>query len=232
MNKSKSMFLFMSAAYFFMGIFYFSGLLNIGNNLLFALSLAALFISIGDICSKIANTKYLYNLYNAELKITIDFLNDKIKNGYPAKYIYMNNFKEALEYQLETGYSFCHPADYAKKKLWIILSILSYASFGSGIVSFIVIPLLNELPFEAHIIPVITMFAFAAVMLSLFCDEKYAEKQTEINSLLNDKHLIFQMEFMDFSKYFQTRMYYRNDLINSQQESKDTQLVGQNCKDK
>ena len=89
--------------------------------------------------------------------------------------------------------------------------------FIIGIASFIIVPFLNQNITNTKTTSLITILAFAAMSLSLFLDELIDEKQSDINNLLNDKHLAINAEYSDFRSYFESNMYYRNDLKANQE---------------
>ena len=60
-------------------------------------------------------------------------------------------------------------------------------------------------------------YADALEELSLFLDELINEKQAEINTLISEKHLVINAEFPTFRAYFESNMFYRNDLKANQE---------------
>lgn len=214
MKKSKYIFIILFIIYLLIGILSPLDVLNIGDNLLFALSAAALFVSASDVISKVHIYRNTSNSYYAALKITIDFLDNKIKcNQTSNLVINVRNVKGNLEILQKKNYKFCHPDDYMKKKSNSALNTFSLLLFIAGISSFIFIPFIKKDISNSAITSVITILAFAAMSLSLFLDEIIIEKQTDYNNLINEKHLLIQGSFWDFQNYFQTNMFYRKDLI-------------------
>lgn len=219
MKKSKFVFVILSVVYLLMGILYPFGVLDIGGNLLLALSTAALLISLGDICEKIHIYRIEANQYNAALDITIEYLDSKISSGQINNpIISVRNFKANLENLQKKNYKFCHPSDYISNKCNWFLRTLSFVLFIVGIASFIVIPFISENISNSAATSVITILAFAAMALSLFFDEIIIDKQHSLNNLMQDKHLVLQSAFSDFLNYFQIHMFYMNDLIANQSE--------------
>lgn len=108
MKKSKFVFIILALVYVAMSILYPFDVLNIGENLLFALSVSALLISTSDVFNKIGMYLYTSNTYNADLKITIDFLDYMIKNGFTnTRNINVRNIKENYDELLKKNYTFC-----------------------------------------------------------------------------------------------------------------------------
>lgn len=214
MKKSKFIFIILFIIYLLIGILSPLDVLNISDNLLFALSSAALLVSASDVISKIRIYRNTSNTYYTALKITIDFLDNKIKCNQTSNFIMnVRNVKGNLEVLQKKNYQFCHPDDYIKKKSNTALNVISLLFFIVGIASFIFIPFIKKDVSNSAITSVITILAFAAMNLSLFLDEIIIEKQTDYNNLINEKHLVIQGVFWDFQNYFQTNMFYRNDLI-------------------
>ena len=218
MKKSKYVFIIFALVYVAMAILYPFNVLNIGENLLFALSFSAMLLSASDVISKIAGYLCISNTYNADLKITIDFLESKIQCGFTqTRTINVRNVAENCKELLKTKYKYCHPDDYAHKTIIKAHNIFSMILFIIGIASFIIIPFLNQNITNTKTTSIITILAFAAMSLSLFLDELIGEKQSDINILINDKHLAINAEYPDFRSFFESNMYYRNDLKANQE---------------
>lgn len=213
MKKSKFVFVILAAVYVLMALLYPFDVLKIGDNLLFALSVSALLISASDVINKVGAFLFTSNTYNAYLKITIDFLDQMIKGGYTnTRNINVRNIKENYDELLKKNYSFCHPRDYAKKRLLVIINAITLILFILGITAFIIIPFIDTNITGTKITPIITILAFASMALSLFFDELIGEKQTEIDALISEKHLAINADYPTFRNYFESNIYYRNDM--------------------
>ncbi|MCR4638479.1 hypothetical protein [Ruminococcus sp.] len=230
MKKSKYVFIIFALVYVAMAILYPFNVLNIGENLLFALSFSALLLSTSDVISKIAGYLCISNTYNADLMITIDFLESKIQYGLTqTRTINVRNVMGNCKELLKKKYKYCHPEDYAHKTIIKIQNVLSMILFIIGIASFIIIPFLNQNITNTKTTSIITILAFSAMSLSLFLDELIGEKQSEINILINDKHLAINAEYPDFRSFFESNMYYRNDLIAIQEAATPNEAENNGC---
>ena len=218
MKKSKFVFIILAVVYALMALLYPFDVLKIGENLLFALSVSALLISTSDIFNKVGMYLYTTNTYNADLKVTIDFLDYMIKNGFTnTRNMNVRNVKENYDELLKKNYTFCHPSDYAKKKILAIINVVTLILFILGITAFIIIPFIDAKITDSKMTSIITILAFSSMALGLFFDELIDEKQVEINALLSEKHLVINAEYPTFRNYFESNMYYRNDLKASQE---------------
>lgn len=214
MRKSKFIFLILCVTYVLVGIGSMFNLLDIGNNVLLGLSVAALLISVGDVFDKIAIYRIVSNFYYMSLNLTINFLNSKIQTRLTSHpIINIRNVTEGLVQMQKKNYTPCHPADYKENKLNNALKIVSFFFFVFGIASFIILPFINVDLLNTNVTTPITIFAFSAMSLSLFLDELIQNMQDSQNDLVNDKHLIIQSVYSDFQQYYSMQMYYRNDLI-------------------
>lgn len=110
-----------------------------------------------------------------------------------------------------------HPSDYAKKRILALINVLTLILFILGITAFIIIPFISANITGTKITSIITILAFASMALGLFFDELIDDKQAEINTLLSEKHLVINAEYPTFRNYFESNMYYRNDLKASQE---------------
>lgn len=213
MKKSKYVFIILALVYAVIAVLYPFDILNIGDNLLFALSVSALFISTSDVVSKIICYLCIENTYYADLKTTIEFLDSMIQGGFTnTRTINVRNVRENCKGQLKDSYKYCHPDDYIHKPIIKVLNNISLILFILGIAAFIIVPFLNYNMSNAKITSIITILAFSAMALSLFFDELIGEIQTNINILINEKHLSINAEYSTFKSYFDSHMYYRNDL--------------------
>lgn len=222
MKKSKYIFIILAIVYAIMGLMYPFDILTIGDNLLFALSASALLISTSDVFSKVSSYLCIENAYYAELKTTTEFLDLKIQQGLTnTRTMNVRNVNENIKELIKGNYKFCHPNNYNKRLLIKILNNISLILFVLGITAFIIVPFLRFNIEDINATPIITIFAFTAMALSLFMDEIIIDKQNDMNILLNEKQILIQAEYPDFQMYFQTHMFYRNDLIATQELSKD-----------
>lgn len=218
MKKSKYIFIILAIVYAVMAFLYPFAILSIGDNLLFALSASALLISTSDVVSKIVSYLCIKNTYYANLKITIGFLESMIQGGFTnTRIINVRNVMENYNVLLKNNYKFCHPNDYAKKSSLKILNCISLLLFIFGITAFIIIPFFGFNMSDTKSTSIITILAFATMALSLFFDELIDEKQADIKILINEKHLLIQAEYPTFKSYFDSHMYYQNDLIANQE---------------
>ena len=213
MKKSKYIFLILCFVYVVMGLLYPSDILHIGDNLLFGLSGSALLISTSDVVGKISNYLCIANTYYADIQTTIDFLDSKIQGDKSTYLFNLRNVQENYKLLQKRKYIFFHPHDYPKRFLIKALNCISLVLFVIGISAFIIIPFIAPNLTVTIITPIMTMFAFAAMALGLFLDEINIQKQEDINLLLNEKHILIQAAYSDFRPYFESHMYYRNDLL-------------------
>ena len=105
-------------------------ILRISENLLFALSVSALLISMSDVINKACDYMCAQNAFNANMRIAIDFLDGKISDGYiPSRCIDVRNVRENYNSFLKKDYVFCHPSEYVKKPWIRVLSKISFILF-------------------------------------------------------------------------------------------------------
>ncbi|SFT33450.1 hypothetical protein SAMN02910301_0414 [Lachnospiraceae bacterium XBD2001] len=214
MKQSKFIFIILAVIYVTMAIASPFKILRISENLLFALSVSALLISMSDVINKACDYMCAQNAFNANMRIAIDFLDGKISAGYiPSRCINVRNVRENYNSFLKKDYVFCHPSEYVKKPWIRVLSEISFILFVLGIAAFIIIPFLAIELVNGVVTTIVTFSAFAAMALGLFFDELIGEKNADINALMNEKHLIIYAEYPDFRTYYEMHMNYINDLL-------------------
>ena len=210
MQRSKYIFVILAIIYSVIGICYFFDGLIISDNLLLALSVTALLISVSDVFSKIAEYCIQCNAYCASLKITIDFLDTKTSVGNNNTIIDFVNVKKSLIDLQRKKYKFISPDEYERTKLIKGLRYISIVLFVLGMASFIAIPFMKDSIASTKISSIITIFAFSSMALSMFFDELLISKQADQERLLNDKHSIIFCSFSDFHSYFQTQLFHNH----------------------
>ena len=157
MSKSKYVFIILAIVYILIGIASPLNIIDVGDNLLFALSLSALMLSISDIIQKLALYFCIRNRYNFELKTTLVFLSNKEQLGYAnTTKINVRNIIETLSGLMIPNYKTCHPQEYQKRVLVKYANVTSIVVFCIGIASFISIPLLT-----------ISIYGFVSTMITL-----------------------------------------------------------------
>ena len=200
-----------------MAVLYLIGHISMGDNLLFALSTSALLLSGSDAFSKIVAFLCVNNIYNADLKLAVDFLDSKIKSGeINSGFLNVRNTSENFKYLMQKNYKFCHPNDYSQKVTIKALNLISVFLFIIGIATFIIVPFINHTITNTVLTSIVTIFAFSAMTLCLYLDDLINEKQEKITSFLNEKVPPIYIDYNDFYLYFNTRMFYRDDLQSSQ----------------
>lgn len=214
MRKSKYLFAVISVVYACVGLLNMVGALRVGTNIFAALSITALFISLGDIFEKIYGYLYNRNLIRAEKKVDIDFLNSKLESGVLCINL---NIRNAIENIKEddiaiSKYEFCHPAEYTKKRHMKAINIISITCFIIGIAVFIILPLIITNIFSEKMISVISLFAFSVMMMGMHVDEKILDIQMKYNSLVIEKSAIIRGAFCDFDAYHGQFFMFFNDL--------------------
>ena len=141
-----------------------------------------------------------------------------IKGGYiNTRNINVRNIKENYDELLKKNYTFCHPRDYAKKRILKIVNTITLILFILGITSFIIIPFIDTNITGTKITSIVTILAFASMALGLFFDELINEKQAEIDALISEKHLVINADYPTFRNYFESNVYYRNDMKANQE---------------
>ena len=203
MKKSKYIFIIMSLVYIVMAVLYLCWFITMGDNLLFALSTAALLLSVSDAFGKMVTFLCVNNTYNADLKLTIDFLDSKISSGQViTRIINVRNTRENFKFLIKKKYTFCHPQDYSQKTIIKVLQFISIFLFIMGIATFIIVPFVNYTITNGVLTSIVTIFAFSAMTLCLYLDDLINEKQEKITVFLNEKIPPLSMDYNDFYIYF------------------------------
>ena len=213
MRKSKYIFIILAIVYGVVAIAEVNNLLLVDNNVIFGLSTSALLISVSDCCCKLYMLINEKNNYNETLKYTIDFLENKISNGYAYNPAFnTRNLKEHLELLLNNRQS-VHPMDFCKNRKYIVLQKMYMALFAIGIAAFIIIPFIDYDLSSSCITSFVTLLAFVAMNIGMYIDERVYDVRENNAELFNDKHLIIQNGYSDFRNYFESKLYYRNDYM-------------------
>ena len=214
MTKSKFLFLVIAIVYICVGVLNCFEILRIGTNIYAALSITALFLSLGDVFEKIHGYLYNTNLVRAEKKVEIDFLNQKLEGNIYSTHLNIRNTIENIKEDdiAISKYVFCHPVYYTKRKHMKTISALSTACFVVGMAAFIILPLVKANIISEDIISVISVFAFSIMMVGMYIDERILEKQVKYNNLVNEKSAIIRDSFADFDAYHGQFFLFINDL--------------------
>lgn len=213
MRKSKYIFVILAIMYLGVAIAEVNNLLLVENNVIFGLSVSALLISVSDCCYKFHTLINEKNNYNETLKYTIEFLENKISNGYAYNLAFnTRNLKEYLEVIFNNGKS-VHPMDFCKQRKYLVLQKIYMVLFTTGIASFIIIPFIDYDLSSSSIASFVTLLAFVAMNIGMYIDERIYDVRESNADLFNDKHLIIQNGYSDFRNFLDSKLYYRNDYM-------------------
>lgn len=213
MRRSQLLICVIFVVYGFVGIISATGGQNIGSNVLSALSLTALFLSVSDVFGKIANVLFAKNILQNAVSIAVDFLKDKINEGGVSLNINLRNTVENLENTV--GYrpnvKLVHPSEFDRSILFRILQIISGLLFIIGVAIFIIMPFIEENLLSASITSTISLFAFAAMMCCMFLDEMAEDINQRNNEIMNEKYAIIVSQYQDFRLYNDLYFHYYKD---------------------
>lgn len=140
MRKSQYVFIIMAVAYIVIAILNLREWVTVSENILFGLSMSALFSSLSDIFSNIVGKRIYQNEFDYIIKITSDFLAEKISNNPLNSLIDIRNVKQNVE-NISKGYKKAvHPNEYCKRKVNVLINISSQICFILSITVFILAP--------------------------------------------------------------------------------------------
>jgi hypothetical protein len=214
MKKSKYFFLILCLAYICAAVFSCFDWFAISENILFALSLSALLISIGEVLENVILWRDMDNNYQYDLMITSEFLSEKIKNT-QGKYIpiSLRNVKEYMDVRRHKRGQPKHPREFQKNYLDTGLSFVAGACFVAGIAVFILFPMFKIIDIDYNLSKIITVLAFAAMSFNIFIKELIATVQDSTNKLCGEMHCVIQTVFPEFQTAFSMRTTYYNDYL-------------------
>lgn len=180
-----------------------AGRINIQNNIVVALSSAALLLSFSDAFFKLAMILETNNIMQCELLVSITFLEEKSKNGVTTPMFIVDNaignFKIVKGYN--PHYKFVNPAVFESTRWYKIMNTIATVLFVSGVATFIFIPFFYGNTLKEIEITSMSVFAFSAMMLCMFLDDVINDLQQTINRIQNDKQTIIQAAFPEFYSY-------------------------------
>lgn len=210
MNKSNYFFITLGTVYLIIAISACSGVIVLDNNVLFGLALSSLFIAIGGLIDRSLEYILLKNEYKYYVKVTSDFLQEKIDVGAGA-----NNqldvfvIKETLEEQCSGTNRAVHPGEYEKRKSIKHTRIVSTIFFIIGISVFIFIPFAVVDSRFAFISNIVTVCAFAIICFEYHMEEKKKRQEIKLYFFRCDKQAIVNMAYPDYMVTFDQRVWHK-----------------------
>lgn len=206
MYKSKHIFLILACVYIGIAIGGLRSIVTISSNVLFGLSLSTLLIAMSDAINKFCGIKILKNEYNYSISIASAFLQRKIDAGIVTSGNFdVCNIKANVDELKDTPKTdTMHPNEFRKKTGFKIIKFISMGLFVVGIASFLVTPFskANESDtFSTYI----TIFAFAIMCISIFCDDIKDALQRDMKLFEWDKVCLIAALFPDFMFEYNSR---------------------------
>lgn len=220
MRKSQYVFLIMAVAYIVIAILNLREWVTVSENILFGLSMSALFSALSDIFSNIVNKCIYQNEFDYIIKVTSGFLAEKIPNNPLNSLIDFRNVKLNIE-NMSKGYKKAvHPNEYCKRKINVLINISSQICFVLSISVFILAPFPLFLIQNAYSV-LLTLIAFAAMCFNLYIGEIIADIIQKKTHFLNDTQLIIQMVYTDFMEFLNSRLYHYENYISRANKQED-----------
>lgn len=212
MKKSKHIFVIMAATYAAIAIVSFLRRIVISENILFGLSMSALFSALSDIMASGANIATSRNEFDYIIYIASDFLESKISQNQCNPVINTRNVKLGIE-SMSKGYKFArHPNEYDQGNCIKFWNASSQILFVLSIAVFILVPFSPTIPDQFYSV-VLTLSAFSAMCINLYLGEYLADVLDKKNSFLNKEQVIIQMAYPDFFQFFTFRVHCYEDYI-------------------
>ncbi|WP_022766626.1 hypothetical protein [Butyrivibrio sp. XPD2006] len=215
MRKSQLLICVIFILYAVVGGLCATGWLNIGNNVLGALSLTALFFSVSDVFVKVRNVLFEKNVLQNVVGIAVLFLNEKMKEVGTHHNINIRNTIENLEDTV--GYKcdrkMIHPNEYAKLRFIRGLLLASDILFVLGVAIFIIMPFIKDNLLPQGFTSVVSLFAFSAMMCCMFLDEMAMDISQRNNEIMNEKYAIICGQFQDFRTFNEMYFHYYKDYL-------------------
>lgn len=212
MKKSKHIFAIMAVTYVVIAIASSLQWIIVSENILFGLSMSALFSALSDIMENGANILTNRNEFDYIIHITSSFLEMKISQNQYSSMINTRNVKLGVE-SMSKGYKAAkHPNEYCQGKCIKFWNISSQIFFILSIAVFILVPFFSMISDQFYSV-VLTLSAFSAMCLNLYFEEYLANIIEKKNSFLNKEQIIIQMAYPDFSQFLAFRIYCYEDYI-------------------
>lgn len=220
MRKSQYVFLIMAVAYIVIAILNLKEWVTVSENILFGLSMSALFSVLSDIFSNIVSKCIYQNEFNYIIKVTSGFLAEKTSNNPLNSLIDFRNVKLNIE-NMSKGYNKAvHPNEYCKRKINVLINISSQICFVLSIAVFILAPFPLSLFQNAYSV-LLTLIAFAAMCFNLYIGEIIADIIQKKTHFFNDTQLIIQITYTDFMDFLNSRLYHYENYISRANKQED-----------
>lgn len=227
MRKSQLVFAIMAAVYTIIAILYLGKWIEVSENILLGLSMAALLSSLSDVLSNIVGIRASQNELGYIAQTTSNFLEIKISNNLYSSSIDTRNVKFNVE-NLSKGYKTAvHPNEYWKRRGNVLINVISQICFVLSIVTFILSPFPFPFPLALSQQPysvLLTLLAFAAMCFNLYLEERISDILQQKNHFFFDTQLIIQIAYPDFTDFLNFRLYHYKNYIstaNRQEEKPD-----------
>lgn len=166
MKKSQYVFVIMAVAYIVIAILNLGEWITVSENILFGLSMSALFSALSEILFNIISKRVYQNEFDYIIKVTSDFMAEKISNNIDSSLIDSRNVKLNVE-NMSKGYEKAvHPNKYCKRKINALINISSQICFVLSISVFILSPFPLFL-FQQSYSVLLTLFAFSSMCFNL-----------------------------------------------------------------
>lgn len=222
MKKSQYVFAIMAGTYIVIAFLDFKTLIKVEDNILLGLSMSAFLSAFSDIFSNIAVIRTNQNEFDYIVKVTSDFLGEKILNNQCNPSIDSRNIKLNVE-TMSKGYKKAvHPNEYRKRNTNATIHILSQICFVFSIAAFILTPFSL---FQKSYSVLLTLFAFALMCLNLFLEEIIAGIAQKNNHFFNETQVIIQMAYPDFMGFLNLRLYHYENYISIENKQEDESEV-------
>lgn len=219
MRKSQYIFAIMAMTYIVIAILDFRERITVSENILIGLSMSAFLSALSGIFSNLIGKCTCQNEFDYIIKITLDFLENKICNK-SSPLINSRNVKLNVE-SMSNGYEKAvHPNEYCKRKINTMINILSQICFILSISVFILAPFPLPL-FQQSYSVFLTLLAFSLMCFNSYLEEIIANIVQKKTHFLNDTQLIIQMAYPDFMNFVNLRFYYYEDYISKQKDESD-----------
>jgi hypothetical protein len=198
---------------------------SVSNNVLLGLSIASLFISLGDTVDKLVGICIWRNIYEYSLYVTSCYLTEKIDNNVlPSISIDAYNVRLNID-GLRTNKQKVpsEPLKYQNKKRFGLFGLISKILFIIGIAIFVLSPFvivdfnINDLS------KTITIFAFAFMCINIFLGDYQQDIINSKNNCEMDKHLIIEAAFPGFINYYINRTQHSEAFSSSQKKKEGIQ---------
>lgn len=212
MKKSKHIFAIMAVTYTIIAILNLGDWVTVSENILLGLSMSALFSALSDILSNIVGIRTCQNEFDYIIRVTSEFLMGKISNNMYNSLIDSRNVKLNVE-NMSKGYKTAvHPNEYCKRKINVLINILSQICFILSITVFILAPFPMILLQQSYSV-LLTLLAFASMCLNLYLEEHISDIIQKKTHFFSDTQLIIQMAYSDFTSFLNLRFSYYEDYI-------------------